>query len=328
MAGPGTLEKITRFISEAAAQAPSVHNTQPWWFSGDGPEISVHADVERRLGVADPDGRELMISCGAALFTVRLALRHLGYVPEVAVLPDPDRPGLVARVGWREQIPPAEYEQELFAQVACRRTHRGGFEPSALPIALIAALRQDASSEGAILQVAADDWRRAALGATVEAAEHVLRLDAARAQEQARWAPPPGSPRRDGVPPTAYPARPVRTDPPFPGRDFARGHGWGLAPHGPEPLLKSAGVVCLLVTEADHKPDWIGAGQALQRIMLRAATCGAAVALHSQPLEIPELREFVRVHLSNGAYPQLLLRIGTASQRTTSVRRPVDEVLH
>src|SRR5260370_23029951 len=120
MAEPGTLEKITRFISEAAAQAPSVHNTQPWWFSGDGPEISVHADVERRLGVADPDSRELMISCGAALFTVRLALRHLGYGPEGSVLPDPDRPGLAARVGWHEQIPPPRDGTELFSQEAPR----------------------------------------------------------------------------------------------------------------------------------------------------------------------------------------------------------------
>ncbi len=28
-----TPEEISRFVVEAAVHAPSVHNTQPWWFS-------------------------------------------------------------------------------------------------------------------------------------------------------------------------------------------------------------------------------------------------------------------------------------------------------
>ena len=47
--------------------APSVHNTQPWWFSADGQEISLHADAGRQLLAADPRGREMMISYGAAV---------------------------------------------------------------------------------------------------------------------------------------------------------------------------------------------------------------------------------------------------------------------
>ena len=93
-------EEISRFVVEAAVHAPSVNNTQPWWFSTGDHEVSVHADVERRLRVADPDGREMMISCGAALFTARVALRYLGFVPKVHVLPDPDLPNLVARIGY------------------------------------------------------------------------------------------------------------------------------------------------------------------------------------------------------------------------------------
>jgi hypothetical protein len=77
----GTPEEIARFVVGAAVHAPSVHNTQPWWFGHAGQEISVHADTERRLRVADPHGREMMISCGAALFNIRVALRYLGLVP-------------------------------------------------------------------------------------------------------------------------------------------------------------------------------------------------------------------------------------------------------
>src|SRR5690348_5436941 len=67
--------EISRFVVEAAMHAPSVLNTQPWWFSTADREISLHADVDRRLRVADPPGREMMISCAAALFNARVALR-------------------------------------------------------------------------------------------------------------------------------------------------------------------------------------------------------------------------------------------------------------
>ena len=78
-----TAEEIARYVVAKAVWAPSVHNTQPWRFTTDGgPRISLHADADRRLAVADSDGREMMISCGAALFNVRLALRSLGYIPE------------------------------------------------------------------------------------------------------------------------------------------------------------------------------------------------------------------------------------------------------
>ena len=94
---PLTAGEMAAYVVAAAVWAPPVHNTQPWRFSAARQEISLRADAGRRLTVADPDGREMMISCGAALFTARLALRSLGCIPETSVLPDPGRPFLVAR---------------------------------------------------------------------------------------------------------------------------------------------------------------------------------------------------------------------------------------
>lgn len=326
-AGSVTAEEIARYVVAEAVWAPSVNNTQPWRFVADGQQLSLHADVGRGLPVADPDGREMMISCGAALFNARLALRSLGYIPETRVLPDPGQPTLVARVSWRQRAPVGEFERRLSGQVHLRRTHRGAFDAEPVPRDLLAALCRSAARDGAALLIVADDWQRAALAAAVQTAEHHLRLDAERVGELARWAPEPGSARRDGVPVTSYPGLVERTDPYFPGRDFAYGHGWGMPPLSTARLPRVAGAVGLLTTVGDRSENWVNAGQALQRILLTASTCGVAVALHSQPIELPWLREFIQTQLSGGAYPHLVLRIGTAIQAAVSVRRGVDDVL-
>jgi hypothetical protein len=324
---PSAAEETARHVVAQAVWAPSVHNTQPWWFRAGGQQLSLYADAGRRLAVTDPDGREMMISCGAALFTVRLALRSLGYIPETRVLPDPAEPTLVARVSWRQQAAPTDYERRLARQVPLRRTHRGGFDPVPLSLDLLAALTDGATRDGAMLRIVTDEGQRAALAAAVETAERVMRLDCTRVQELVTWASPPGSPRRDGVPATAYRVRAEHTDPDFPGRDFAHGLGWGIRPLSSAHLRRVAGVVGLLTTADDGPADWVNAGQALQRILLTASTCGVAAALHSQPFELPCLREQIRGRLPGGGYPQMLLRLGAVIQTAVSVRRAPDEVV-
>ncbi|HYA53055.1 MAG TPA: hypothetical protein VEG33_18030, partial [Streptosporangiaceae bacterium] len=268
--------EVARYVAAAAVWAPSVHNTQPWRFTAGGQQISVYADAGRQLMVADPDGREMMISCGAALFTSRLALRSLGYIPQTSVLPDPGQPLLVARVSWGRRAACTELEQALSGQVRQRRTHRGGFDLEPLPPGLLATLREGATRDGARLGIVADDGRRAALAAAIQAAERAQRADSAYVAEMARWVSPPGSARSDGVPPASYPARAEHTDPDFPGRDFAHGRGWGLPPLSTAPWPRSAGVAALLTTVGDRPVDWVNAGQALQRILLTALRVGAA----------------------------------------------------
>ncbi|MBV9208607.1 MAG: nitroreductase family protein [Actinobacteria bacterium] len=324
---PASPEQVAGYVVAEAVWAPSVNNTQPWWFLADGPQISLYADADRGLPAADPDGREMLISCGAALFNARLALRSLGYVPRTRVLPDPGQPALVAQVSWPRRAPVSESERRLASQVRWRRTHRGAFDPEPLPYGLLAVLREGAARDGAALRIVADDGRRAALAAAVQTAEHNLRLDGERVRELARWAPAPDSARRDGVPATSYPAQAERTDPYFPGRDFAHGHGWGVPPLSTARWPRAAGVAGLLTTAADRREDWVSAGQALQRILLTASACGAAVALHSQPMELPRLREFIRTQLSDGAYPHLVLRLGMVTQVAVSVRHDLGDVL-
>jgi len=75
------LARRTGYLIEVAARAPSLHNTQPWRFKLSEHAIELYADASRQLP-EDPAGREMLISCGAALYGLRLGVRSLGYLPD------------------------------------------------------------------------------------------------------------------------------------------------------------------------------------------------------------------------------------------------------
>jgi len=74
---------------EDSLKAPSVHNTQPWRWRFGRNDAELHADRGRQLTGTDPEGRDLMLSCGAALHHLRVALAARGLGCTVDLQPDP-----------------------------------------------------------------------------------------------------------------------------------------------------------------------------------------------------------------------------------------------
>lgn len=309
-------DEIAHYLVDAAVWAPSVYDTQPWWFGTHGATVTIHADAQRRLDVVDPRGREMFISCGAALYTLRLAVRNLGRVPDVRLRSDRRRPGLIADVGVGAEQPVTGEERQMYAHIRRRNTHRGGFRPGGLPIGLLQTLRTHAYREKVSLRIVADPRVRIALAALTESAEQVLRLDPAYVTEVARWAPV-----AEGTVEESCPRESAYLDPEFAGCDFARGQGWGQEAGEQR---DATGVVALLLTDGDERGDWLCAGQALQSILLCAAEHEVSAAFHSQALEVPELREFIRTRFCDGGYPQMIMRLGVA--HAGAARRSVAEL--
>jgi nitroreductase len=313
-----------------AGRAPSVHNTQPWQFlrTEDG-ALELRADPTRQLSAADPAGRELFISCGAALFGLRLAIRGLDREPTVALFPEPGDPLLLARVafGPAKTLRPAE--RLMLSALRRRHTHRDGFDQQPLSPTLLAALQHSTQIEQAELVLLHRPVDRQRLAALVAAAETSHHRQPGLLADLARWTRPPGSPARDGVPVTSYPRRPRQTTiGDLPVRDFALGRGWGISPPPDEPRLEPAApVVAVLATAQDRPADWVNAGQALHRMTLLAATKWVFASLHTQPLEIPSLRAAVRLELRLDGHPQMLLRLGHAGTATPTPRREFTQVL-
>ncbi|MEW9529545.1 hypothetical protein [Microbispora sp. NPDC049125] len=325
----GTSEAISRAARtavDAAIWAPSIHNTQPWSFALSGDEISLRADPDRKLRLADAAGRQMLVSCGAALFTVRIALRAQGCEPEVRLLPDPERPLLLATVRVRPGAPPDEHTRLLHAEVERRRTHRSGFTALSVPERLIEALVAEAAAEAAHLTPVRADAAVRVLASLTGAAQAVQGEDRPRRLEIMRWARPPDSGRRDGVPAAAYPAEPRRTYPEhFAQRDYAGSRQWGGETD--DRLSSATGLVAVLTTPGDLPADWLAAGQALQRVLLHGSAYGLSVAFHTQALEMEELREFIRRHVCSGEHPQTIMRLGFVLDELASVRRTSSEVL-
>src|SRR5438094_3451657 len=59
------------FFLKYALLAPSSHNSQPWLFHICKNTLELYADRRRACPVVDPGDRELIMSCGCALFHLR-----------------------------------------------------------------------------------------------------------------------------------------------------------------------------------------------------------------------------------------------------------------
>lgn len=311
----------------AGVLAPSVLNTQPWRFVLGVDRIELFADRGRALPATDPDGRELTISCGAALFQCALALRAGGNTVETVLLPDPGDPDHLATIVVTGHAPPPPGVLELSAAAAERHMQREAFDDDPVAPEEIDRLAEHVTAEGAWLRNFTrreDVITLASLQSRADAAEAA---DPDYRAELASWVHPGGmSP--DGISAEALPKTPVRerqTDVVL--RDFSP----DPTPAGGQPSFPGRverPSIVLLGTDGDRPADWLRAGSALSRLLIAATAGGLAASPLTQVLEPVGYRAAVRARLLGlVGHPQMLLRIGHGRPGAPSGRRPVAEVV-
>ncbi len=142
-------------IAGAVEKAPSVFNTRPWVL-----RFPAADRIELRLpnlgGLDHAQVREYTISCGAALFNLRLAIRVAGHDLAVWELPDPTHDStLLASVEimtGRIKKPTID-EQELYEAIWHRHTNRSPYKIVPAPLPVIVAMEGAAAEEGAWLRL-------------------------------------------------------------------------------------------------------------------------------------------------------------------------------
>ncbi|HEX6922134.1 MAG TPA: nitroreductase [Actinomycetes bacterium] len=324
MTVPGA-RPLARFTDEelqvmlrSAGRAPSVHNTQPWEFVVSRTRIDLYADPRRQLRRADPTGRSLLVSCGAALFNLRVAAEQLGFRPRVRRLPDRDAPTLVASLAFDHRLHDPGDLAELYPAVELRRTNRLPFEERPVEDALVSRLCHEAALENAMLRVYSDPDEVLRLVKLVHDADSRMHADPAVTAERAGWIHRGG--RDDGIPASALGPRPEQVHMPF--RDLAA---------GPDPGRENARfertpTIAVLSTRHDTVTDWVRAGEALERVLLAATTAGLSASFVNQPLEIEELRWLVRSPMTGIGHPQMVMRVGYGRPVPPTPRRPLEDL--
>lgn len=321
-----------RLLNDAlvrAVRAPSIHNSQPWRWQVGPRGVDLYTDATRRLPRTDPDGRDQVISCGAALHHLLVALADAGQGARVRRLPDPARPHHLATVEPALHVDP-DVDAGLATAIDRRRTDRRPFRAWPVPPELTGELVEIADRYGIGLTVVTDPRARRQLFRSIEEAARTQDADPRYVAELAAWTGrEPGSP--DGVPadrgPTAgeVPGRmPMRA---FPGAD--RTGVPGLDEPDRQAGEPESAALLLLSTATDTPLQWLRVGEVTSAVLLTATRLGLAGSPLTQPLEVGGTRTFVRDHVLGGAHPQMLLRVGWPSGTSLppTPRRPLKEVV-
>ncbi|MFJ5925985.1 Acg family FMN-binding oxidoreductase [Kitasatospora sp. NPDC092948] len=319
--GPGAALGVQelRVLVAAAGAAPSLHNSQPWQFRAaeDGHGVLVFADPDRAVPVADPDGRGMLLSVGAALFNLRVAAARQGLpVEELELLPGPvaaDAPVAVVHFG-RRGVP--DETAELADAIALRHSSREPFNNRDVPEAVIGELIAAAAAEDTVLDALEESEARRVLALIAEAEARIV-ADAARLAETGSWLR--GEPSADGIPVEAL--GPQDHDARVPVRDFT-GHGPVHAER-----FEALPQLVTISTRGDTAADWLRAGQSMERVWLVATAHGVRVSVLHQAVELPDTRWRLRNPEAGIGTVQVVLRIGYGPRGAATPRREVADLL-
>jgi hypothetical protein len=320
----GTTVEKWKFFLRYAVLAPSSHNSQPWLFHLRNNMLELRANRRRGCPVVDPNDRELIMSCGCALFHLRCAMRHFGHLATVEVFPERD-PDFVARVGLGTEADISVEESLLFYAIPKRRTNRQLFMDDPIPPSLLIALQKAAEGEGAWLRILEDEERKSAVADLIAEGDRMQWANKAFRLELSKWIHSNRSTARDGMPGFALGIDDLLSSAgPLVVRTFDMGEGQAAKDHE---VATGSPVLMVLGTDGDKPRDWVAGGQALARVLLRARVEDVWASFLNQPIEIPDLRAKLKVLSGQAGLPQAVLRLGFGANVKPTPRREVEEVL-
>jgi nitroreductase len=307
-------------VLSLATRAPSIHNSQPWRWRVGAQSLHLYSDPDRHLPNTDPDSRDLLLSCGAALHHAVVALAAMGWQAKITRLPDPLQPTHLAAIETHRH-PASELDVVLAAAIPRRRTDRRHYAWWPVPAADITLMGSRAARAGVMLRQVESLPK---LQSIVAQAVRRHATDQDYLSELTAWSGRYGS--VSGVPARNIPPSDPKS--PIPGRRFA---GPALSQPPDTEAADDGAVVLALGTEDDSMLARLRAGEATSLVLLTATAVGLSSCPVTEPLEIAETREAVRADVFGvEGYPQMLLRIGwapvNADPLPSTPRRPLDEV--
>ncbi|MGC2675832.1 MAG: NAD(P)H nitroreductase [Mycobacterium sp.] len=306
-----------------ACRAPSVHNSQPWRWVSENSVLHLFVDRRRRVDIADRSGREAIISCGAVLDHLRVAMVAAGWQADIARFPSPNDKDHVASVEFSPLTFVTDIQRERAQAILQRRTDRLPLDRPTYWETFEPVLRSSVDETVAMLDVLSDQMRPQLAQAT-QIGENLRREDASYQAELQWWTAPFAL--FGGVPPDALPSGSERQRVDV-ARDFgSRGHE-----RRRREVAADWSKVVVLSTAQDSRAEVLRCGEALSTVLLECTMAGMATCTLTHLIEFDESRDIVRSMVAEGGEPQVLIRVGIAPPMedlpAATPRRPLDDVL-
>ncbi|MFC9439606.1 Acg family FMN-binding oxidoreductase [Nocardia sp. NPDC057030] len=304
-----------------AGRAPSVHNTQPWRWVFDGTRLHLYRDNERLLTSSDPHGRQLVISCGAALHHLRTAFAARGWHTDTVRLPDPARADHLAAIEFRPWPDAPTGVQARARAIETRHTDRLPMLPPRGWAELVHRARMLANPHDIELDVL-DAEAGPRLAAASQHATALRRYDMEYQTELHWWTGhshvTEGVPREALVSDAEFSRVPV-------GRTFPS------APHSARRgTAEDQAQLMVLSSDNDAMLAWLHAGEALSAVLLECTVAGLASCALTHITELPTARKIIASLLRHPVVPQVVIRVGSAPDGEAppaTPRRPVTDIL-
>ncbi len=323
-----TRSEVERAVTYGV-RAPSIHNTQPWRWVYRGGVLELYADRTRQLPALDPDGRSVLLSCGAALELAQLGFAVAGWQVEVDRLPDPSRRDLLALIRPVARTTPDPWTVDRARAAERRHSERRPFRPEPMPAEAIRSLLAVATGAGVYAYAVERAEEKLDLAVVFSWADGVELADPAYRAELARWTRYIDADAPDGVPAFAVPHLPAgtprHTDVPI--RDFEAGITGG------QPLtdvVDERPLYLVVFSTSDGREGRLRAGEAYARISVQAERLGLASSAMTQAVDLPAVRERFRALMDWPDHPQMVLRVGRPQAGPTpppTGRRSLTDVL-
>jgi nitroreductase len=323
----GPFRDRCEFILRFAVLAPSTHNTQPWKFALTPDGIGVFADYGRRLPTVDPHNRELLMSVGAAVYTIRVAANRFGLPAQVRYnySGDSEQPLAVVRLESHERRPVDEEMLTLFPEIIQRHTNRKPFLHSRIPASVLDLVRGMRMGSGAAVMVSTDGRLNEQVADMVAAAERLQFSNPSFRADWGAWVRGADSGEVDGIPGDALGLNAFSTLlAPWAVRTFHLGNHQAAKDRN----LCVEAPALVVVTGDDIVPHWLEAGELLQKLLLTLTREGLHQSYFNMPVHVPELRERLRALLGMPGLPQAILRVGYClAAPVLTPRRPLRDVI-
>lgn len=295
----GSLPQRLGFALKYAALAPTEFHWQPWEFRLADAHLELWAQPAPVLAAVDPEGRELLIGCGAALQYLKLALKHFGCLGRVELFPDLDQPALLARVHFGFSRERDAREKLLFEAITSNRPNASAIGEMPVSETMLAVIGQSVAGERGWLEFAQSETSR-------QRVAEIAAGELATSDMRARAFPPT-------VPtggPTARWPRPLFA---FGGR---KGDSQQLPVKPTQPVVLPAATLGVVKTKTDDKHGWLAAGQTMARAILQAQALGLAWSFFN-PVRRREAREALRTGIGHKGFAQVILRFGALTAAET-----------